>query len=79
MNFTGNGLNLCFGRHSGYGGYGSWTRGSRQILLTENDLGKLIETWVRLEDGTISGKVTLNATYGSDQYPVVNNTDTHLP
>lgn len=35
-------LHLCFGRHSGYGGYGSWDRGARVYRLqlavaTEND------------------------------------------
>ena len=76
MNLTGNGLNLCFGRHSGYGGYGTWTRGSRQIVLSEATLGKSLETWIRLEDGSISGQVTLNSTYGVDQYPAVNDTFT---
>ena len=76
MNLTGNGINLCFGRHSGYGGYGTWTRGSRQILLSEETLGNSLETWIRLEDGSISGKVTLNSTYGIDQYPAVNDTFT---
>jgi len=72
MNLTGNGLNLCFGRHSGYGGYGSWTRGSRQILVTEESLkAGIVESWVRLETGDVSGAVTLNATYGEDSYPVV--------
>jgi len=76
MNLTGNGLNLCFGRHSGYGGYGSWTRGSRQIMVTENALkAGQVETWVRLETGGVSGHVTLNATYGGDYYPAV--ADTH--
>jgi hypothetical protein len=74
MNLTGNGLDLCFGRHSGYGGYGNWTRGSRQILLDESTLGMDIETWIRLENGTISGKVNLNATYGEDNYPAVSQT-----
>ncbi|OGM49753.1 hypothetical protein ABOM_001829 [Aspergillus bombycis] len=76
MNLTGNGLNLCFGRHSGYGGYGSWTRGSRQILLDETTLEKQILTWVRLEDGSVSGKVNLNSTYGEDWYPSVTTTYT---
>lgn len=71
MNLTGNGINLCFGRHSGYGGYGSWMRGSRQVLLNEKYLDTKTETWVRLEDGTVSGKVTLNATYGKDKYSPV--------
>jgi hypothetical protein len=76
MNVTGNGIVLCFDRHSGYGGYGTWTRGSRQILLDEKTLGSQTSTWVRLEDETISGKVTLNATYGQDHYPAVADTDT---
>jgi len=76
MNLTGNGLVLCFGRHSGYGGYGSWTRGSRQILLDLRTLSSEVETWVRLEDGSVSGRVTLNATYGKDEYPAVADTFT---
>jgi hypothetical protein len=71
MNLTGAGLDVCFGRHSGYGGYGNWTRGSRQILLDERTLGKAAETWIRLEDKAISGRVVLNSTYGSDDYPAV--------
>lgn len=69
MNLTGNGLDLCFSRHSGYGGYGSWTRGSRQVVLTKGR--EDVETWVRLEDGSVSGRVTLNGTYGQDSYPAV--------
>jgi hypothetical protein len=32
-------LHLCFGRHSGYGGYGTWDRGARvyEITLQPND------------------------------------------
>ncbi|KAI9663783.1 MAG: hypothetical protein M1821_007273 [Bathelium mastoideum] len=71
MNFSGNGLDMCFGRHSGYGGYGTWTRGSRQILLTKESLGNSVETWIRLEDGSVSGRVSLNGTYGRDEYPAV--------
>ncbi|OCL12249.1 Metallo-dependent phosphatase [Glonium stellatum] len=76
MNITGNGMALCFGRHTGYGGYGSWTRGSRQIFLDEDSLGKSVETWIRLEDRSISGAVMLNNTYGLDEYPAVNKTYT---
>ena len=77
MNITGNGLDLCFGRHSGYGGYGTWTRGSRQILITLEGLKRReVETWVRLETGDVTGKVTLNGTYGQDGYPVVPDTTT---
>ena len=74
MDIVGNGLDLCFGRHSGYGGYGSWTRGSRQVLVTIDGLRKgEVETWIRLETGDISGRVTLNGTYGQDRYPIVEN------
>jgi hypothetical protein len=30
---AGNGVNVCYGRHTGYGGYGDLARGGRQILL----------------------------------------------
>ncbi|KAK5120380.1 hypothetical protein LTR85_006319 [Meristemomyces frigidus] len=77
MNLTGNGLDLCFGRHSGYGGYGSWERGSRQVLVTEELLkDRSVETWVRLETGEVSGRVMLNGTYGRDHYPAVADTAT---
>lgn len=69
---NGNGLNICFNRHSGYGGYTDWKRGARQIVIKEDALGKNeLETWIRLENGSVSGRVTLNATYGVDQYPKV--------
>ncbi|KAF2820150.1 Metallo-dependent phosphatase [Ophiobolus disseminans] len=68
----GNGVNFCFNRHSGFGGYSNWKRGARQIMVEEDKLGKHeLETWNRLEDGSISGLVTLNATYGTDRYPKV--------
>lgn len=63
MTVTGNGVDVCFGRHTGYGGYGNWMRGGRQVLLNLATLGKTTETWVRLEDGSGSGQVTLNSTY----------------
>ena len=70
MNVKGNGVNLCFGQHSGYGGYGSWIRGSRQVLVTEAKLkNKVIDSWIRLESGHAVGTVSLNATYGEDSYP----------
>lgn len=64
MDLEGNGINMCYGRHSGYGGYGDWARGGRQILLDQQKLDNDIHTWIRLEDGTISGDVYLNASYG---------------
>lgn len=68
MDLEGNGLVMCFGRRTGYGGYGDWARGGRQILLHENVSERPIETWIRLEDGTVHGRVTLNSTFGRDQY-----------
>lgn len=77
MTLTGNGLDMCFGRHSGYGGYGTWTRASRQVLLTEDSLkNKAPETWLRLENGDMVGRVTLNGTFSQDYYPLVPNTHT---
>ena len=64
---SGNGIFLCFGRHTGYGGYGRWTRGSRQVVLNLAAPGE-VETWVRLESKRVTGRVTLNDTYGTDQY-----------
>ena len=70
MTIKGSGLNLCFGQHSGYGGYGSWIRGSRQILVTESKLKeKVVDTWIRLVSNGTVGAVSLNATYGEDVYP----------
>ncbi|KAI1831822.1 hypothetical protein DTO027I6_7237 [Penicillium roqueforti] len=71
LNVTGNGMNMCYGRHTGYGGYGDWARGGRQVLLDKRSLGDDIQTWIRMEDGSISGDVHLNATYGQDQYGLV--------
>lgn len=71
MGLTGNGLDLCFSRHTGYGGYGDWKRGSRQILLSLDSLGSSIETWNRIDDGSFTGLVTLNSTFGKDKYPLV--------
>ncbi|EXK76885.1 hypothetical protein FOQG_18381 [Fusarium oxysporum f. sp. raphani 54005] len=35
MAIKGNGIHLCYGQHSGYGGYGDWIRGAREIIVTE--------------------------------------------
>ncbi|KAF2796507.1 Metallo-dependent phosphatase [Melanomma pulvis-pyrius CBS 109.77] len=74
---NGNSIHLCFGRHTGYGGYSDWTRGARQIVVHEDSLRggeREVETWIRLEDGKISGHVVLNETYGMDRYPPVEKT-----
>lgn len=67
----GNGLNVCFGRRTGYGGYSkTYAKGARKIVIHEDDLPKReLETWVRLEDGRISAPIMLNSTYGTDKYP----------
>ncbi len=73
---------FCFGRHTGYGGYGHWMRGSRQVMLNQAVLSNDspdIETWIRLEDKIVSGHVHLNKTYGIDTYPKVDNKKTKLP
>lgn len=80
MTVRGNGLNLCFGQQSGYGGYGNWIRGGRQVLVTEPMLRDLaVDTWIRLESGGVVGSVSLNATYGEDIYPATPDTMTYCP
>lgn len=44
------GVWLCYGRHSGYGGYGSWRRGARVLQYCADVSKRSLETWVRLED-----------------------------
>ncbi len=88
------GIHICFGQHSGYGGYGRWTRGARMVRVTEAGLARAaavppgsplrraaVDTWVRLETGDAVGAVTLNTTYGSahDVYPATPNTHTRCP
>jgi hypothetical protein len=46
---------MCYGRHTGYGGYGNWTRGARVIQLnfsSDQEGGIAISTWLRMEDQT---------------------------
>ena len=70
-------INMCYGRHSGYGGYGDAARGSRQILLNSTNIERNLRTWIRLEDGTISAPVHLNSTYGLDRYAPVTQERSH--
>lgn len=80
IGFSGNGVSLCFGQHSGYGGYGTWIRGARQILVTEEMLRHHeVETWIRLEDESVVGHVTLNSTYGDDRYEKTPDKHTTCP
>lgn len=78
-----NGMHLCFGRHTGYGGYSDYQRGGRQIVIDEDVLNlppheRELQTWIRLEDGRVSGNVSLNATYGTDKYEKVERKKTFL-
>jgi len=70
----GKGVDLCFGQHSGHGGYGNWIRGGRQVVVSlgglENEEDYVVDTYIRLENGGLVGAVSLNGTYGEDEYPV---------
>ena len=44
---------LCYGRHTGYGGYGRQKRGARIIQLESNKTMFKIKTWLRMEDGSV--------------------------
>lgn len=62
---------LCFCKHTGYGGYGNWNRGSRNLRLSFTEDGSMeVDTWVRMENGEVVQSVTLNSTYGADVYPL---------
>lgn len=79
MTVPGNGINLCYGQHSGYGGYGDWIRGAREIIVTEEQLKNFaVDTHIRLENGGVVGAVGLNATLNKDRYPATPNQLTFL-
>ena len=48
-------LSICFGKHSGYGGYGTWDKGVRMFELTANVKRSYItyKSWIRMENGTL--------------------------
>lgn len=50
---------LCFARHTGYGGYGNWPRGSRILEMTENPFS--LKSWIRMEDGSEHSYVILSS------------------
>ncbi|KAJ0978010.1 hypothetical protein J5N97_004327 [Dioscorea zingiberensis] len=54
-----NNLWLCFARHSGYGGYGTWPRGARIIEMTEHPF--VLKSWIRMEDGSVHSEFTLSS------------------
>ncbi|KAJ0302620.1 hypothetical protein COL516b_007158 [Colletotrichum fioriniae] len=74
VSVDGTGVNLCFGQHTGYGGYGNWIRGSRQLSFTRDKLSRgELDTFISLESGNIVGSITLNSTYGEDKYPTTSD------
>ncbi|WAO91714.1 Metallophos domain-containing protein [Fusarium falciforme] len=78
MNITGSGINLCYGQHTGYGGYGDWIRGGRQIFVTQEGLKDLeIDTHILLESGDVVGSVSLNSTFNTDRYEATPNQKTY--
>ncbi|GKV27681.1 hypothetical protein SLEP1_g36819 [Rubroshorea leprosula] len=50
---------LCFARHTGYGGYGNWTRGARILEITKDPFS--IKSWIRMEDGMVHSEVILSS------------------
>ncbi|CAA0812786.1 Probable inactive purple acid phosphatase 16 [Striga hermonthica] len=50
---------LCFARHTGYGGYGSWARGARIIEIKESPFS--LKSWIRMEDGHLHSEVLLSS------------------
>jgi DNA repair exonuclease SbcCD nuclease subunit len=56
-------LHVCFGRHSGYGGYGKWEHGARVYELsipTDQASRNTMQwkSWVRLESGEIVDEIS---------------------
>jgi hypothetical protein len=51
-------LEICYNRHTGYGGYGDWTRGARVVELSEDILQR--RNYIRLENGTIIDEYAAN-------------------
>lgn len=79
MDIKGNGISLCYGQHSGYGGYSDWIRGGRQIVVSQDKLKDfVVDTHIRLENGDVVGAVSLNSTFGKDYYPATPNLETYM-
>ncbi|KAH7147134.1 Metallo-dependent phosphatase-like protein [Dactylonectria estremocensis] len=79
MSFSGSGINLCYGQHTGYGGYGDWVRGGRQIFVTQEGLRDLsVDSHIRLENGDVVGEIALNSTFNTDAYASTPNTKTYI-
>lgn len=78
-NLTFNGLNLCYGQHTGYGSYRTWIRGGREIIVRgDQSMNLAMEIHVRLQNGKTVGAVVLSSTFNEDGYPATPNEKTHL-
>ncbi|KAL4577963.1 hypothetical protein LXL04_014078 [Taraxacum kok-saghyz] len=49
---------LCYARHTGYGGYGSWDRGARILEVSGEPFS--LKSWIRMENGTVHSEVVLS-------------------
>ncbi|KAJ0703826.1 putative calcineurin-like phosphoesterase domain, ApaH type, phosphoesterase [Helianthus annuus] len=49
---------LCYARHTGYGGYGTWARGARILEITDEPFS--LKSWIRMENGTLHSEVVLS-------------------
>lgn len=49
---------LCFARHTGYGGYGNWPRGTRILEINHQPFS--LKSWIRMEDGHTHSDVILS-------------------
>ncbi|CAL0299499.1 unnamed protein product [Lupinus luteus] len=49
---------LCYARHTGYGGYGDWPRGSRILEITQQPFS--LRSWIRMEDGIVHSEIVLS-------------------
>ncbi|KAL0359578.1 UNVERIFIED_CONTAM: putative inactive purple acid phosphatase 16 [Sesamum angustifolium] len=50
---------LCFARHTGYGGYGNWSRGARILEINHQPFS--LKSWIRMEDGQLHSEVLLSS------------------
>ncbi|KAK4463570.1 hypothetical protein QBC42DRAFT_265528 [Cladorrhinum samala] len=74
-----NTVRLCYGQRTGYGGYGNWVRGARQVVVSVEGLREReLDTWIRLETGKAVARMRLNESYGEDWYEKVEDERTCL-
>lgn len=78
-------LHLCYGRHSGYGGYEKVDRGGRiyELKMEVVEENQIVawdwESWVRLEDGSVVDRYRPNDAKEYPLPPVQTRTPTHAP